>query len=178
MRTLILIFVMLMLVAARRNGEYTTVGDCTVQFEIVNAGITVTGVVEDVVAQIDFDPGDINHSHIIAKAKPQSIRTGIQIRDKHLQRSDYFHSALFPEITLTSTVFRKVRKNNYMGTFKLTTKGVTKVIQVPFKVTKEDNVTIYSGIFEINRMDFGLGEESLILDNRVKIAITARAIQP
>ncbi|HYG18546.1 MAG TPA: YceI family protein [Ohtaekwangia sp.] len=60
-----------------------------------------------------------------------------------------------------------------MGEFDLTIKGITRTVSIPFTVRRQNNSTLYKGSFEINRLDFGLGEKSAILDERVKIHISA-----
>ena len=144
-----------------------------IEFRIDNAGIEVSGVIDEVQADINFNEKNTAKSSIVAKARPIHIRTGILIRDKHLQRSDYFHADRFPEITLTSTSFKKVGRNKFLGTFILTIKNFKEEITIPFSIEHRGNTMIYSGAFEINRLNFGLGEQSLILDNIVKVVVTA-----
>jgi polyisoprenoid-binding protein YceI len=174
MKFLFMTLVTLMLAAENRSHEHHPSAECRVEFRIENAGIEVSGIFEHVSVEINFDERKLDESTIIAKARPKDIRTGIPIRDKHLQKSDYFHTDKFPEITLTSTLFKKIGRYKILGTFTLTIKGFRKEITIPFNIVHEGNATTYSGSFEINRLDFGLGEESLILDKRVKVFLMAR----
>lgn len=144
-----------------------------IEFRIENAGIEVSGVIDEVQADINFNEKNLAESTIIAKAQPLHIRTGIPIRDRHLKRSDYFHADRFPEITLTSTSFQKVGRHKFLGTFILMIKNFKKELTIPFSIEHRGDAIIYSGAFEINRLSFGLGEESLILDNIVKVFVTA-----
>jgi polyisoprenoid-binding protein YceI len=109
---------------------------------------------------------------IVATANTATISTGIAIRDKHLMRSDYFNTKQYPEIRLVSKSIRKSGRQ-FIGEFDLTIKGITRTVAIPFTVRRHNNATLYRGSFEINRLDFKLGEKSAILDERVEIYISA-----
>ena len=150
--------------------------ECKLEFQVVNAGLALNGMLEDVVAEIQFNEKDLVNSHIVAHANPRNIRTGIAIRDKHLQRPDYFHAAKFERIKLASQSFRKIAKNRFEGMFTLTIKDVTGKVVIPFTVSHDHNATVYTAAFKINRLDYRLGEPSLILDDEVIISLTARVM--
>jgi polyisoprenoid-binding protein YceI len=148
--------------------------NCLVKFSVYNAGMEATGTLGVATAQIKFHSDELDPSTISATADPATIQTGIAIRDKHLKRSDYFDIEKYNAINLTSKSIRKMGKNKYKGVFNLTMKGITKSIVIPFNLVYEDKSIIYRGVFEINRLDFNLGEESLILDKKVKIYFEAK----
>ena len=145
--------------------------DCQVTFRIVNAGVEVTGTLKVDQLEIKFDTEALHQSNVFAIADPATLQTGIGIRDKHLKRRDYFDVEKYPEIRLASKGFRRDGKNKFSGEFELTIKGVTRTIVIPFTLRREKEVTRYQGSFEINRLDFGLGEKSMILDEKVNITI-------
>ncbi|QHT68770.1 YceI family protein [Rhodocytophaga rosea] len=155
--------------------------DTTIQsivaFSIYNAGMEVMGNIQGISADIAFKPDDLEHSYIHATADPATLQTGIGIRDKHLQRIDYFDVKNHPHLRIVSKGFRKTGKNTFTGRFDLTMKGITKEIAIPFKVLEKQYATIYKGNFEINRLDFNLGEKSAILDEKVKIFIEVHTSQ-
>lgn len=153
--------------------------NCSVKFSIYNAGVEVTGTLGVVTAQIKFDSDEPNANTISVTADPATIQTGITIRDKHLRRKDYLDVEKYSTINLASKSIRKVGKNKFKGVFDLTIKGITKSILIPFNITSsEDKFVTYRGEFEINRLDFNLGEESLILDEKVKISFEAKSTAP
>ncbi len=92
---------------------------------------------------------------------PATISTGIDLRDQHMKRSDYFDIAHYPVTSLRSTGIVTKGKNNYEGTFSLTIKGVTKSVIIPFTIRKTNGSMDIEGIFTINRLDYGLGKEVL-----------------
>lgn len=144
--------------------------DPPVIFSIVNAGSEVKGTMEILTADIHFNPKDLAQSTISASADPASINTGIAIRDKHLKRADYFNVEKYPEVRLQSTAFRKAGRR-FIGYFDLTIKGITRPVIITFTCTPGTNSLLFSGSFDISRLDFNLGEKSVILSERVKIEI-------
>lgn len=151
--------------------QITSVKNSTIRFSIENAGIEVSGTIETVETKILFDPRFLSQSLIEATADPATITTGISIRDKHLKRSDYFDVNKFPVMRIVSKTFRKEGKNKFAGEFNLTIKNITKPVTVNFIRKPEGRTTRYSGTFTINRLDFNLGDQSLILNDNVRVEV-------
>lgn len=147
----------------------------SISFSILNGGFEVAGTLKVVRAEIKFDPQNLRESYIHAFADPASIETGISVRDKHLKRSDYFDVARYPQIQLRSHSFTKTGRLSFVGKFDVTIKGVTKTIEIPFTVKREKQRITYETRFELNRLDFNLGERSVILDNIVTINVQLHA---
>jgi len=144
-----------------------------VEFKIKNMGLPVTGTMTGVSIQFKQTSVDLATWSIEGTVSPATISTGIALRDKHLKRSDYFDIAQYPVISLRSTSIKMKSKNNYEGVFNLTIKGITKSVYIPIIIRKNDKSMVVEGVFTINRLDFGLGEESVILADTVTIAVSA-----
>jgi polyisoprenoid-binding protein YceI len=140
-----------------------------VTFSISNAGVDVHGTLKIVKTEFNFDPQNLGKSSITASADPSTITTGIGIRDKHLQRKDYFDVDQFSEIHLRSLTFRKAGKNKFVGDFHLTIKDITKAVRITFERQYSRGRIHFAGAFEINRIDFNLGEKSVFLENEVAV---------
>jgi len=162
--------ILLLLVASIRPEPATPV---QLSFTTTNAGITVSGTL-DGNADINFDPADLGNSTIRATANPATIRTGIAIRDKHLQKEDFFHTRQYPRMTLQSKRFRKTGRQSFAGDFDLTIKSITQPVTIVFSRVLEEKAIRYEGHFEMNRLDFMLGEKSMVLDEVVRINLEAR----
>lgn len=149
-----------------------------VTFTISNAGIDVTGSIR--VKHLDFaiDEQNIDRSNITAVAAASTINTGIEIRDKHLGRADYFDVRNYPDIALQSIRFKRTNKKKVLGLFTLTIKDQTRYVQIPIEITKSKTATVYNGTFELNRLDFKLGEKSVVLDETVKVNVTISTSSP
>jgi polyisoprenoid-binding protein YceI len=165
--------IMILFLLERTDPSYFVNVQCTVTFKVINAGLEVDGTLKVKSTNITFDPDDLLGASIQVSADPASIETGIGIRDKHLRRSDYFDTNTYREIRLQSKSFRKTGRNEFEGKFELTIKAITKEITIPFTRKQKGNTIYYEGDFEINRLDFNIGEESLTLDDTVRIKVNA-----
>ncbi|WP_164851455.1 YceI family protein, partial [Larkinella soli] len=99
------------------------------------AGLEVAGKLDSREVDVRFDPDNLPNSSIRATAEVASIQTGIDIRNRHLQRSEYLDATHHPYIQVRSTSFRKAGKNRYIGRFDLTIKAITKEVMIPFSWT-------------------------------------------
>ena len=142
------------------------------QFTIKNAGINVKGYFDNWSYSVQFDPRDLANSKIAGKAEVATIQTGIASRDRHLQTKQYFKSDTWPFITITSKNILHKGGNRYEGNFEVTIRDITKTLVIPFTADKSGDAWKLSGSFSLNRLDFGVGEKSMILANEVKINIT------
>jgi len=135
-------------------------------FKIKNAGLNVSGTIGDLESEIFFSPEFYKTSSIKASVGVNSINTGIASRDTHLKKEEYFEAKKFPKISIVSSFFGK-EGNKYIGYFKLTIKGITRDITIPFEF--ENN--IMKAEFSIDRRDFKVGGKSLLLGDKVMISI-------
>jgi len=131
----------------------------------------VNGSLSGLAASVDFDPENLVKSQISASVKVNTIKTGIDARDAHLKKGEYFDAASFPKIEMASTSFTKNSGDNYIGKFNLTIKGKTKNISVPFTFSESNGKGSFKGSFSINRLDFGVGESSFVLSDEVKVKL-------
>lgn len=143
----------------------------SVLFYIKNAGVTVDGSLAGLKASVQFDPNDLDNSRIYASVDVNTIKTGIGKRDSHLKQAEYFNAAKYPTIKMESNQFTR-SGNTYLGRFLVKIKGKTKAYNVPFTFTEKGGKGTFKGEFSLNRLDFGVGESSFILDDDVRVKIT------
>jgi polyisoprenoid-binding protein YceI len=141
-----------------------------VHFSIENAGLSVNGIMEGLEGMVTFNNKNIVID-IQASLQPSTIKTGIRLRDDHLKKEDYFDVQAFPKITMISTHITHKRKGFYVGKFDLTIKDVTKNFIIAFEGSSANRKYKIKGQFTLNRRDFALGEESLILSDEVIVYI-------
>jgi polyisoprenoid-binding protein YceI len=144
-----------------------------VEFKIRNMGLSVNGSMG--ISEIEFKQpsADPTTWSLEGNAAPGTISTGIELRDKHLKKKDYFDIINYPVIRLQSTRIRIKGKNSYEGAFDLSIKEITKTVIIPFTILKKENANNVTGEFTINRLDYRLGEESSILSEKVVIKVSA-----
>ncbi|MEM1123716.1 MAG: YceI family protein [Bacteroidota bacterium] len=149
----------------------TNIANTNISFKIKNLGFNVDGTFSDFEVKANFEEDNLSASYFRGTAKIQSIDTGIKARDEHLQKEDYFHSEKFPEIKLTSKELKKVAEGKYEFIGELAIKGKTQTVTFPIALEKSGNSLTVTGNFEINRLDFEVGESSWVLKKTVKVAI-------
>ena len=142
-----------------------------VTFKIKNASINVDGAFKTFEVQIDYNEAVQAPSSIKATINTESIDTGIEGRDKHLRKEDYFNVAAFPSITFVSAQVLKTTSGSFIAEGKLTIKGVAKDIKIPFTYTNG----VFEGTLKINRLDYGVGGGSLTMGNDVEVFLKVAA---
>lgn len=148
-----------------------------VTFEVKNAGLNVKGTLGDFKGDIIFDRKNLTHASMKGTVNVSTIKTGIGVRDKHLQSEEYFNANAFPTIQLVSSFFGK-SEDGYRAYFKLTMKGITKDVMIPIVWVEDGKNATVSGSFKLNRLDFGIGKKSLILNNDINVYIELKLKRP
>jgi len=148
--------------------ESWKIDSAQVIFTISNAGFDVEGNIAGVVGTIKFSKNMLDKSFFTAEAKTETIQTGIKSRDKHLKKPDYFDAAKYPTLKIESKKIIK-SKNGFEANCTVTIKGTSKDIVIPFTVDQINKKAEFKGTFSLNRLDFGLGEKSIVLSETVKI---------
>lgn len=166
------LFWVFLLIGFSGSSPYAPIGKVMshkVTFKIKNAGITVDGSFSDFDSEINFDPKDLNKSVLRASVGVASIKTGKDMRDRDLQERKYFYVEKYPRIKMVSKKIKSLGKDQFSGTFDVTIRDVTKAVEVPFTYTRKENQGTFKGTFTVNRRDFGVGSNSIILSDNVKV---------
>jgi polyisoprenoid-binding protein YceI len=95
---------------------------------------TVTGNFTNYDYSFIYDEENPENSSITATIQTGSINTNNEKRDNHLRSADFFDAEKYPEITFESTKIMKT-DDGYVARGNLTMRGVTKEIELPFKIT-------------------------------------------
>ncbi len=173
---LIIAFLFICIISNAQNTEWT-VTSSAVKFKIKNAGFMVDGELGGLEAKINFDAAKSFSNSIEASVDVKTINTDSEGRDKHIKKEEYFSADKFPKINLSATTFAKQADGSFKGFFKLTIKGVTKDVVIPFTFTEKENNAVITGSFKINRRDYGVGDKSLILSDNVTINIEIKTVK-
>lgn len=149
-----------------------------VSFSIKNFGFNTGGSFKGVKGNIFFNPSFPSTATFSVTVSAKTINTDNESRDKELRENLYFDVEKFPEIKLVSTKIDKTNKTEdgfYFFTGNLTIKGISKTVSFPFKVEKVLNNYLFTGEFPINRLDFGVGEKSTVLSQKVIVNLKVLA---
>lgn len=160
----------------------------SVGFSVKHLMVTTTkGQFTDYTGAIQYDAKDISKSSVKVTIKTASINTGNVDRDNHLRSPDFFDAAKNADIVFESTKILK-QGLGYEAAGKLTIKGVTKDVKIPFTLSGPvkdpwGNTRIgVEGGLTINRQDFGvswsktLDNGNLVVANDVKIDLVIEGI--
>ncbi len=154
--------------AQTKNIDYTK---SAVSFVIKNAGLKVDGHFSSYTATLVFDPTNLATTHIEAEIKTTSITTGINGRDNHLRKEEFFNVAKYPSMSFKVTSLKKVSAGNYMLFGKLTMKDVSKEVSMPMTVKTINGIEVFEATLQLNRQDYHVGENSWVMSDDVAISI-------
>lgn len=147
-----------------------------IHFVIKNFGINTGGDFTGMKGDIKFNSANPGESAFDVTVDSKTVDTDNGSRDSHLRDEDYFNADKYPVIRLKSTKVEGTNKaNTYMFTGNLTMKGFAKPVHFLFTATAQNGGYLFAGDFEINRRDFGVGGNSAVLNDNVKVSISALA---
>lgn len=149
-----------------------------VHFVIKNFGINTGGDFTGLKGSIIFNPNDLTTSQFNVTVAASTVDTDNQSRDKSLRSAEYFDVQKYPDIRLTSTKISATNKTAtgfYYFTGNISIHGVTKTISFPFKAELINNDYLFTADFDLNRLDFGVGEKSSVLSNKVSLSLKVMA---
>ncbi len=149
----------------------------TVKFEIKNLFWTVEGTFSKIKTNIFFDENNLSNSVLDAEIEVKSISTENSKRDEHLLSADFFDARKFPLITFTTKEIKK-SNNGYLLVGYLKIKDISKKLSFQFEYKKldEKRISLKSG-FELNRLDYGVGEPTIMIGDNVSVSIQIFAVQ-
>jgi len=147
-----------------------------ITFKIKNFGATIDGSFTGLKGEIHFDPTQLNSSRFEITLDANSIDTGIDLRNKHLKKEDYFNVKTYPEIKFVSSKIES-QSGNYSVTGKLTIKKTTKEIEFDFTAQKPSTGYLFKGEFPLNRRDYEVGGNSFSMADDVKVFISVSCIE-
>ena len=134
----------------------------------------VNGKLSGLKSTIRFDENNLAASSIRASVDPKSIRTGIGLRNRDLQKEKFLDSDNHPLISFQSDKIQK-SGTGYTAIGNLTLKGITRRIEIPFQFIEKGASAVFKGKFTIKRQDFGVGKEGGTIGNDVNVILEVPA---
>lgn len=142
-----------------------------VQFSVKGPFGTVHGSFTGLKASIQFDERRPEGGSISASIDPNTISTGIGLRNHDLKHEEkWLNTAKYPSITWHSTKIER-SSGSYTALGELTLKGVTKPVKIPFTFSPSGNSGVFKGQFVINREEFGVGNKGGSVGDDVTIIL-------
>ncbi len=144
----------------------------SVKFVINNFGLSVDGTFKGLAGTIDFDPEALSASHFDVTVDATTIDTGVQLRNKHLKKEEYFDVGNYSKIRLVSTGITTSGAGKFTMLGKLTIKKTTRDVKFDFTAQKQSNGYLFLGSFTINRRDYDVGGGSFSLANDLTVSLS------
>ena len=101
-----------------------------------------------------------------------SAKTGDAQRDAALPTSDWFDAAGHPKAVFTATRFEKTGADRYVAHGKLSLRGVTKSIDLPFRLTIAGGKAKMSGDAGVDRVAFGVGQGEFAATDQIPARVS------
>ncbi|MDE2184924.1 MAG: YceI family protein [Alphaproteobacteria bacterium] len=127
-------------------------------FSVMWSGEPLHGEFHKWKADIDFDPADLARSHVAAVIDTASLSTDYQDGDDGIKGALGFAVDRFPEAQFVTTAFHTGPSGTYIADAKLTIRGISRSITLPFKLDIRGNRAHATGKTTIIRTDFGVGQ--------------------
>jgi polyisoprenoid-binding protein YceI len=142
-------------------------------YAVTFKGTKVNGVIKGLKTSIVFDEAKPENSKISATLDVNTVNTGNGMMNKHAKSEEGLDAKKYGTITFESTsVSRKGSSYNAAG--KLTIKGVTKEINLPFTFETVGTESVFKGKFSITPKDYNIikGGTPEILDIDIIAPVT------
>ena len=127
-------------------------------FTVMWAGQPYKATFKSWKADITFDPADLAHASADVVIDVMSETSGDDETDDGVKGAQGFQATQFATARFTTTGFTHKSGNDYVAAAKLTIRGVTKTVTLPFTLTFAGNSAHMKGTAQISRMDFGVGQ--------------------
>ncbi|MGO9487125.1 MAG: YceI family protein [Rhodomicrobium sp.] len=151
-----------------------------IAFEATGGGQTARGTFAQYRAEIEFDPDLPEQTAVRVLLDMNSAATGDTDTDQQLKSADFFNPGQFPTAQFTARGAQPAGSGKYVLNGRLTLKGVTKPVSLPFLIDVRSGTARVNAGTTINRLDFGVGPQSLAglaIDKDVKLSIDLTAVR-
>lgn len=159
----------------------------SVRFKVQHLGVALfTGGFDQFEGALKYNSANLKNAQLTFRVKVNSVNTGNQRRNMHLQKEDFFDAAKYPEMTFKSTYFKKAPKaNKILVDGLLTIRGVTKNVTFEVKDLGARDVPNFgfrrgfTATTKIKRSEFGVnyGLKQKLLGDEVTIEVFTEFIK-
>lgn len=128
-----------------------------IKFSGKQMGVAQDGKFAKFSAKANLDPKKPETSRAEITVELGSIDLGSQEANDEVIRPDWFDVAKFPQARFVSSNVKGLGGDKFEMRGKLTIKGTTKDVVVPFTLREAAGVTTAQGAIEVKRLDFKVG---------------------
>ena len=121
-----------------------------------------------------FGPDALDRSKVTVSIDMTSARTGDEQRDASLPSGDWFDAAAHSKAVFTATKFAKTGADRYVAHGALSLRGVTRPLDLPFRLTITGDKAKVSGEASLDRTAFGVGQGEFTATDQIPGKVTVR----
>ena len=151
-----------------------------VTFEASGGGYNTKGTFKSYKTDIEFDPDALDQASVHVMLDMRSASTGAADADQTLQSEEFFNPGRYPTAEFAARGAKPDGDGKYIFDGRLTLKGVTKPVTLPFSIDIAEGTAAVKAQTTINRLDFGVGPETvagLPVNKDVKLTIDLTAMR-
>jgi polyisoprenoid-binding protein YceI len=153
-----------------------------IAFSVEQVGKVAAGRIGSWTGTIVFDTGDLAAARIDIRMDMRTAATGTKDVDDMMRGPNFLDVAGQPEARFVSTGVTARGGDGYEARGKLTIRGVTRDVVLPFTLRLQGNQATARGTLPIKRLDYGIGRNEWASTNyvadTVTIEITVVAARP
>lgn len=178
------LFYALLSQSAAASDWHVADADSHIAFHGSMLGVPVTGYFTRFESRITFDPDDLESAHLSILIDMTAVNTAHEERDTALKLPEWFAVQSYARAEFAATRFRRTGDGAYEAIGSLTVKGIARDITLPFALTIDGDRAVVSGLIDLNRRDFNIGEGDwandrlVAFDVQVEFEIVATRISP
>ena len=143
----------------------------TLGFTGDQTGTPFTGRFKAWTAAIDFDPAHPEAGRVAVKVDVASAATGDPQKDEALPTPDWFDASSFTTASFDAAGFASKGGDAYETTGKLTIRGITKDVTLPFTLNIDGDTAHAEGKANLVRTTWGVGQGSWASDQYVGFGV-------
>jgi len=129
-----------------------------IDFETTWGGSKIQGRFDKWSADILFSPEALDRSRVKVSIDVASVNSGDPQRDQSLPSEDWFDAAANPKAVFSADRFEKTGADRYVAHGKLTLRGVTRPLSLPFRLQIDGDKARVRGVTTLDRTAFGVGQ--------------------
>ena len=121
------------------------------------SGEAFTGAFSDFDAAINFDPADLGSANVVVTIDTNSADAGEAERTDALPGKEWFYVKKFPIAKFEASKFKHIDGEKYEAVGKLTIRGITQKIALPFTLKIENERATMDAKLTLNRTAYKIG---------------------
>ncbi|WP_188934382.1 YceI family protein [Dyadobacter endophyticus] len=173
MRLLLTLCVMATVFAGHVSAQTTKIVSGSTKFSVKFILGTCNGTFDAPRGEAVFNEKNPENASFDVKIAAGTFKTNNNSRDKDLKGDKYFWVEKYPDIHFKSSKVEK-KGDKYQATGTLTMRDVSKTVALPFDAKKNaDGSYSLTSSFDINRLDYKIGEKDWKLKDIVTVNLQA-----